>query len=193
MSGKRFLSDVRAVVLEQGLGKARSQILCKQLENHGGRVDKTVSPSTTHILVGKTTRLSRVPTLLKIKSVPENVLVVRADWLSACLVESEKVGHGAYLVHPEPSPASSPSKDKLPTRTSPRLATTSSPKRHPPSSSPAAKQLSTDNVRTPPEEKTGCRESKSAESAPGASTSPTRQAAVSLTSPKVRVAFSYSY
>ena len=186
MSTKSFLSDVHAVVLEQGLGKARSQILTKHLEKHGGKIDKNLSPSTTHVLVGKTTRLSRIPALLKVKAVPENVLVVRADWLSACLVEGEKVGYGAYLVHSEPSPASSPSKDSSPVRRSPRLAT-SSPKQHPPSSQTGG-QSTTDSVPTSPDKKTGHGEDKSADSASQASTSPSRPAAAgSLTSPKVSV------
>ena len=182
MSAKRFLSDVHAVVLEQGLGKARSQILSKQLEKHGGKVNKTLSPSTTHVLVGKTTRLSRVSALLKVKAVPENVLVVRADWLSACLVEGEKVEHGVYLVHSEPSPASSPSKDSSPVRRSPRLATASL-KQHPPSSQSGG-QLTTDSVPASPKKNTDRGEEKSAESA---SNSPSKPATTSLSSPKVSV------
>lgn len=183
MAAGRFLSDVRAVILEQGLGKARTQILSKQLENHGGKAEKTLSPKTTHILVGKTTRLCRIPSLLKVKTIPETVLVLRADWLSACLVEADKVGHGAYVVSTEPSPASSPSKDK---KTSPAKASSSAvvtpPK--PKSSSPShtLKQSTLDKFLTPSDEEAG--ERKKDDSPARSPTTPTRPTA-SLTSPKV--------
>ena len=108
MSGSNYLSDVCAVVLEQGLGKARSQILQKQLESKGGKVEATVTAQVTHIVVGNNVRLVRVPQLLKVKSLPESILVVRADWLSACLVKGEKVDHAVYVVKPEkPKPPTS--------------------------------------------------------------------------------------
>ena len=159
------------------MGKARAQILTKQLENNGGKVEKTLSNETTHILVGKTTRLSRIPNLLKIKSVPENVLVLRADWLSACLVDTEKVEHDAYVVHPEPTPSTSPSKDKITPKTSPSVST---PPRQKPSQSQTLKP-STDRHSGTEEETEG--ESKQP-------STPTRPA-VSLTSPKVTIYIYY--
>ena len=115
-----FLSAVYAIIVEQGLGKARSKILHKQLESKSGTAENSLSHRTTHILVGNNVRLSRVPHLLKIKSLPEGVLVLRADWLSSCLVKGEKVEHSSYVVHPEPSPHSSPAKhSNTPTSGSP--------------------------------------------------------------------------
>ena len=96
--------------MDQGLGKARTQILIKQLQSKGGSVEQSVHSDVTHILVGNNVRLSRVPHLLKIKSLPDRVLVLRADWLSACLVSGERTGHTQYIVQPEPSPQSSPIK-----------------------------------------------------------------------------------
>ena len=96
-----FLTGTEVLLLEQGLGKARVGILSKQLEKHGGVVVKTLSPSTTHILVGNKTRLVRVPVLLKIPSIPDTVSVLRADWLSACLTKRELVSEETYRVHPE--------------------------------------------------------------------------------------------
>jgi hypothetical protein len=188
MSDTRFLSEVSAVILEQGLGKARAQILQKQLENRGGKVEKTLSQGTTHILVGKTTRLSRIPNLLKIKSIPEGVLVLRADWLSACLVEAEKVGHGAYVVHPESSPTASPSKDSQSkfSQGSPVKALSTLP-------AAVSKEKATVSQTAKPSPSTAASqgvvaaESKSADSSPSkVPTTPPRPAASgSLTSPKV--------
>lgn len=196
MSDKRFLSEVSAVILEQGLGKARAQILQKQLENHGGKVEKKLSQGTTHILVGKTTRLSRIPNLLKIKSIPEGVLVLRADWLSACLVEAEMVGHGAYVVHPEPSPTASPSKDSQSSQASTGKVSSTLPAavNTPPKDkailSPS-QQTAKPSPSTATDEGPGvaARESKSTDSSPSKMpTTPTRPTA-SLTSPKVLIFF----
>lgn len=103
-----FLSGIKALLLEQGLGKTRVSILAKQLEKHGGEVLKTLSQSTTHILVGTNTRLARVPVLLKTEDIPESVSVVRADWLSSCLTKRQIVSEEGYKVHPEYSPATAP-------------------------------------------------------------------------------------
>ena len=184
MDTKQFLSGVHAVILEQGLGKARAQILAKQLENHGGKAEKVLSRKTTHILIGKTTRLSRIPNLLKIKCIPEKVLVLRADWLSACLVEAEKIGHDVYVVHTEPSPTTttSPSKDKTsPTKVSPS-ASPSGVNTPPKQTASPSHSLKQSKFLTPPDEE--AEERKIEESSSKLPTTPTRPA-VSLTSPKV--------
>lgn len=105
-----YLSDVCALIVEQGLGKARAQILTKQLFSKGGTVEKTLQGNVTHLFVGNNIRLSRIPQLLKITCLPEHVSVLRADWLSTCLVTGERIGHAQYIVQPELSPLSSPTK-----------------------------------------------------------------------------------
>ena len=100
-SGSGYLSGVCALVLEQGLGRARAQILCKKLESHGGRSEQRLSEETTHVLVGNTVKLARVAPLLKVASLPETVLVLRADWLSTCLVKGSLEHHAPYVVTAE--------------------------------------------------------------------------------------------
>ena len=101
MSSFSYLSDIHAIILEQGLGKVRSQILRKSMESNGGTSEQTLSASITHIFVGKNVRLSRLPHLLKVQSVPEDMTVLRADWLSACLVKGERVDHPPYILNRE--------------------------------------------------------------------------------------------
>lgn len=110
---KDFLSQVRALILEQGVGKTRKTILTKQLEKYGGEAVRTLSETTTHILVGNNTRLARVPILLKVDSVPDNVSVLRADWLSASLTKGQLVSEEVYQVHEESS-SPAPAKPKHP-------------------------------------------------------------------------------
>ena len=100
----QFLDGVRAIVIEQGLGKARHRILSKQLAGRGGEVASAVTePGVTHVIVGGNlcTRASRLSHLLKVERIPEGVVVVSAEWLSSCLVEGRKVGHEAFLVREE--------------------------------------------------------------------------------------------
>ncbi len=125
MSG--FLSDVHAIVLEQGVGKARAQILRKQLESKGGTAVSTLSEATTHVLVGNNVRLSRVPSLLKVNSLPDGVLVLRADWLSTCLVKGERVDVTLYSVKQEESSRSSLSLLKVGASLSPIKGRSSQP------------------------------------------------------------------
>ena len=101
--GSQFLDGVRAVVVEQGLGKARQRILSKQLVSRGGELASAVTEqNVTHVVVGGNLCTgaggSRLPRLLKVERVPDNVSVVSAEWLSNCLVEGKRVRDEPYLV-----------------------------------------------------------------------------------------------
>ena len=110
MAAKGYLSDVRAVILEQGLGKGRARILCKQLKTKGGSVISSLVSETaaTHLLIGNNVRPSRLPVLLGMKEVPRGVRVVRADWLSSCLARGEYVREEEYEVPLETTPSTTP-------------------------------------------------------------------------------------
>ena len=87
----QYLKGVKAVIIEQGLGKTRTSILSKQLVRHGGVEARNLSPDTTHVLVGNSTKLEKLNVLLEVKEISNDVKVVRADWLSACLREGRLV------------------------------------------------------------------------------------------------------
>ena len=102
MEDRKFLEGVSAFVLEQGLGKARRQILAKQLETHGGGVASNLAEGgVTHVVVGGSVKYSRLTQLLKVDTIPENIHVVYADWLSACLVGGQRLDPTPYLLRPE--------------------------------------------------------------------------------------------
>ena len=105
----QYLCGVRAVVLEQGMGKGRARILCRHLKTRGGSVLARLSDATTHILVGSKIRRSRLPALLGVSEVSSDVHVVRADWLSSCLIRGELVGEDEFTV---PMETPSPGKDE---------------------------------------------------------------------------------
>ena len=104
-SSAGFLSGIHALLVEQGIGKARKRILVRQVEERGGTTtDKISQDGITHIIVGSTVKQSRLAHLLKVDSLPK-VPVVRADWLSSCLVAGKKLDTSPYLVPAElPSP-----------------------------------------------------------------------------------------
>ena len=111
MSADQYLRGVRAVVLEQGMGKGRARILCRHLKTKGGSVLPGLSDAATHILVGNNVRRSRLPVLLGVAEIPSEVHVLRADWLSSCLVHGELVGEEEFCVPLETVSAGS-SKDR---------------------------------------------------------------------------------
>ena len=96
MSSEQFLRGVNALILDAGLGKARARILRQRLEEKGGQVLPCLSPAATHVLVGNNVRQSRLPSLLGCTEIPRGVRVLRADWLSACLVARERVAESRY-------------------------------------------------------------------------------------------------
>jgi hypothetical protein len=87
----QYLKDVKAVIVEQGVGKTRAAILAKQIARHGGVKMSNLSQDTTHILVGNSTKFAKLAGILKVKEISEGIKVVRADWLSGCLKEGRLV------------------------------------------------------------------------------------------------------
>ncbi|XP_028395240.1 DNA polymerase lambda-like [Dendronephthya gigantea] len=95
----QYLRGVQAVIVQQGLGKTRASILSKQLARHGGKESSKLNQDTTHILVGNSVKLSRLPALLKVKEISQNTAVVRADWLSSCLKVGKLVDLGPFALN----------------------------------------------------------------------------------------------
>ena len=109
MAADQYLSGVCAVIVEQGVGKGRTQILSKRLKEQGGRVLSSLEPGVvTHLLVGNRERRSRLPGLLGVKEVGSDVRVVRADWLTACLTARKYVSETPYDVPLEATPSTTP-------------------------------------------------------------------------------------
>ena len=92
----QYLKGIKAIIVEQGLGKARASILAKQLARHGGEEATKLSQAVTHVLVGNSVKLAKLAAILKVKEINEEINVLRADWLSTCLKEGKKVDFGAF-------------------------------------------------------------------------------------------------
>lgn len=103
----QYLKGCVVFIVEQGLGKTRAGILSKQVEVHGGCVVKTTPTldDLTHIVVSeKMTSLDKVCKILKVSAVPTCVEVVKADWLSACLVAGQRLEAMPYFIRSAPDP-----------------------------------------------------------------------------------------
>ena len=87
----QYLKGVKAVIIEQGLGKTRASILSKQLARHGGEETTKINQDTTHVLVGNSIKFAKLAGILKVKEISDKVKVLRADWLSTCLKEGKIV------------------------------------------------------------------------------------------------------
>lgn len=98
MATEQYLKGVRAVIMDNGVGKVRASILRKRLKERGGEVESSISSTTTHVLVGKKVKRSRIPALLGCQELPTGVCVVRADWLSSCLMRRDRVSETSHLV-----------------------------------------------------------------------------------------------
>ena len=97
------------MIVEQGVGKGRTRLLCKRLKAKGGRVFSSLEPGVaTHLLVGNRGRRSRLPDLLWVKEVGSDVRVVRADWLTSCLIAGEYVSEAATTSPSRPRPPPHP-------------------------------------------------------------------------------------
>jgi hypothetical protein len=92
----QYLKGIKAIIVEQGLGKTRASILGKQLARHGGVEVTKLSDDTTHVLVGNSIKLAKLAGILKVKEISEKIKVVRADWLSASLKDGRLVDFTSF-------------------------------------------------------------------------------------------------
>ena len=93
-----YFKNINAIVVDKGLGKTRTSVLIKQLVRHGGTHHDSLQESTTHILVDRTMKIEKLCTILKVKSIPADIAVVNADWLSSCLSESKVKNCEDFLI-----------------------------------------------------------------------------------------------
>ena len=83
----KLFANLNAFVLEQGLGKTRRKIFADQLKKHGANVVASFNKEEVqYLMVSKDLKLERILKLLKCKELPDSVIIVSVDWISASLV-----------------------------------------------------------------------------------------------------------
>lgn len=83
----KLFDNLNVFVLEQGLGKTRQKIFTDQLKKHGAKVSASFNKELVqYLIVSKDLKLERILKLLKCKELPESVIIVSVDWISASLV-----------------------------------------------------------------------------------------------------------
>lgn len=97
-----FLTGMRVLVIEQKIGRARREILKKQLEKRGGVVVDRFTEEVTHVIADGSLKYAKIVKLLKSSStcVPDHVQVVQAEWLSACIIAEDLLSTVTYQIRP---------------------------------------------------------------------------------------------
>ncbi|XP_075468539.1 DNA polymerase lambda isoform X1 [Ascaphus truei] len=95
---EKWLGSVSAHILQAGIGRARSEILQKQIIQNGGHVVPHFSCQVTHIIVDEGMDCDRAFRLLKLKKLPPGVQLVKSSWLSLCIKEKELVNTAGYRI-----------------------------------------------------------------------------------------------
>ncbi|XP_037546177.1 DNA polymerase lambda [Nematolebias whitei] len=76
-------------ILPAGIGNARCQIFHRQIEQNGGRIESSLCPSVTHVVVDDSMDCDRALRLLKVDGLPSGVHLVKCTWLSLCISEKK--------------------------------------------------------------------------------------------------------
>ena len=95
-----FLKGVKALIIEQKIGKARKEILKKQLEKRGGIVLNQFTEDVNYVIADGSLKYDRILKILKLNSIPDHVQVVQAEWLSACIIAEELLSNMTYKIEP---------------------------------------------------------------------------------------------
>ncbi|XP_013865647.1 DNA polymerase lambda [Austrofundulus limnaeus] len=89
-------------VLPAGIGNARCQIFHRQIEQNGGKIESSLSPNVTHVVVDDSMDGDRALRLLKVDSFPSGVHLMKCTWLSLCISEKKLLDVDRYsLLLPE--------------------------------------------------------------------------------------------
>jgi len=99
----KLFTSLVVLIIEQGIGKTRSNILQKQVTKHGGEIEKTLSCKVTHIVISKTLKKDQLLKVLKVKSLNESIEILNVDWLSECLVKGVIADSMLYKVYTDDS------------------------------------------------------------------------------------------
>ncbi|XP_030806894.1 DNA polymerase lambda [Camarhynchus parvulus] len=97
-----WLKPVVAYVLQAGIGRARAEILCRQIVQNGGVVHSQLCSEVTHVIVAEDMDCHRAFRLLRLTKLPPGLQLVKAAWLSACIRDQKLLstaGYGVFIPH----------------------------------------------------------------------------------------------
>ncbi|XP_047433590.1 DNA polymerase lambda [Mugil cephalus] len=95
VTGNTF-NGVTVYLLPAGIGSARCQIFQKQIQQNGGKIESSLCPSVTHVIVDDNMDVGRVLRLLKVDCMPSGVQLVKCTWLSLCISEKQLLDVDSY-------------------------------------------------------------------------------------------------
>nr|WKN12663.1 PolL [Haplophryne mollis] len=83
-------------ILPAGIGSARYHIFQRHIQQNGGQMDTSLSPSVTHVVVDDSMDTDRALRLLKVDCLPSGVQLVKCTWLSMCISEKRLLDVARY-------------------------------------------------------------------------------------------------
>ena len=102
-----FFADLVLFILKAGLGKARTDIFSKQVAKCGGKITLSLQAgNVTHLVVDEQMTIDRMCRIMKIKEPPQDVKILKANWISRCLSEEKLVPTEDYELEVAPLPKS---------------------------------------------------------------------------------------
>lgn len=97
-----FLSDVVLSIIPAGIGKARTDVFCRQTGRFGGKYHVgTLFPDTQYVVVDETMEFERLCRILQVAKNDEllkKVKIVNTRWLSACLKERKLLEYHEFEI-----------------------------------------------------------------------------------------------
>nr|XP_033796180.1 DNA polymerase lambda isoform X1 [Geotrypetes seraphini] len=95
---EEWLKPVTALIIQAGIGQARTDIFQKQIIRNGGKLCSSPSSEITHIIVDDGMDCDRAFRILKIDKLSPKVQLVKSAWLSLCIKERKLLSTAGYTI-----------------------------------------------------------------------------------------------
>ncbi|XP_030044794.1 DNA polymerase lambda, partial [Microcaecilia unicolor] len=95
---EEWLKPVTALIIQAGIGQARTDIFQKQIIRNGGNVCSSPCSEITHIIVDDGMDCDRAFRILKIDKLSPKVQLVKSAWLSLCIKERKLMSTTGYSI-----------------------------------------------------------------------------------------------
>ncbi|XP_061889129.1 DNA polymerase lambda isoform X1 [Entelurus aequoreus] len=97
VTGNTFRST-SVYILPAGIGNARCEIFQNQIQQNGGRTERSLCTGVTHVVVDDNMEQDRALRLLKVDAMPPGVHLVKCSWLSGSISEKQLLEETSYSI-----------------------------------------------------------------------------------------------
>ncbi|CAC5361066.1 POLL [Mytilus coruscus] len=93
-----FLNGVNAYILKTGIENARMKIFKTKLTKYGGSFSDELTKDTTHIIMEANIEITRLLSILHVKTIPDHINLINTNWLSRCFREKSLVNTDNFII-----------------------------------------------------------------------------------------------